>query len=172
MKKKKRYDLLNLIIFCVLYILLLFLSSAIYGKQALICLIIKNIIFILLILSILYPNFLKKTRRKKSQYPYEKTIVIVFSSIYILFLSIESLNCFYSLFSKSKVLITDNYYVNYSNGKYHLDKYYIKLKNGDNVRIDKSLSEELENTKPQIKVTYYRKIGIAEKIEILSKKDI
>lgn len=167
-QKKKRYDLLNLIIFCVLYIFLLFLSGAIYGKQALICLIIKNIIFSILILSILYPKFLKKNKRKKSQSPYAKIIVLILSFAYLLFLSLESINCFYSLFIKTKVLITDNYYVNYSNGRYHLDKYYLKLKNGDNIRIDKSLSEELENDKPKIQITYWKNTGIAEKIEILN----
>ena len=168
MKKKKRYDLLNLIIFCVLYIFFLFLDRTIYGKQALICIILKNLIFCGLILSILYPKFFKKTKRKKPQFLYTKIIILTLSFAYILFLSIESINCFYNLFSKSKVLITDNYYVNYSNGRYHLDKYYLKLKNGDNIRIDKSLSEELDNNNPKIKITYYRKTGIAEKIEILN----
>ena len=166
--KKKRYDLLNLIIFCILYIFLLFISGAIYGKQALICIIIKNIIFIILILSILYPKFLRKTKRKKQQYPYTKIIVLTLSFVYILFLSIESINCFYNLFRKREVLITDNYYVNYSNSRYHLDKYYLKLKNGENIRIDKYLSEELDTNKPKIKIEYWRKTGIAENIEILN----
>ena len=168
MKKKKRYDLLNLIKFCILYLFFIFASGVIYGKQALISIIIKNIFFIILILSILYPKFLKKTKRKKIQSLYEKIIILILSFAYILFLSIETINCFYDLFNKSKVLITDNYYINYSKGRYHLDKYYLKLKNGDIIRIDKSLMEELENNKPKIKIIYKRKTGIAEKIEILN----
>ena len=166
-KKKKRNDLLNLIIFLILITLIKFLDSCLYfGTKGLVAIIIKNSLYTFMLAYFFY-TYYYKTKNKRDKY--EKFFCKLLFLGLIFFFNINSINCLYALLSNTTTITTDRYYVySTTKTKFHIKKYYLYLNNRkESVRINKTLYNDLDNNKQTIKVTYYHNTEVLDNINII-----